>query len=65
MHITPSPWRNIFMQSTTLFSVRLEHKKRMQTKWLNQPTLTSVIPPLHHEIVEDQEEDKSASQSCK
>ncbi len=53
------------MQSTTLFSVRLEHKKRMQTKWLKQPTLTSIIPPLHHEIIEDQEEDKSASQSCK
>ena len=35
----------------------------MQSSWFNQPTLTSIMPSLNDQVVQDQEEDKSASHS--
>lgn len=52
------------MQSTELFSARLEHKKIIEPTWSNEPTETSEIPPLHEEIMKDQEEDKGVSCVC-
>jgi hypothetical protein len=56
---TPSSRNNISIPSTTFVSVRIDHKKRMQSIWLSQPTLTSVIPSLNAIII-DQEDDNAS-----
>jgi hypothetical protein len=49
------------MQSTTLFSVHLEHKNIIEPTWSNEPTSKPPISPLINELLQDQEEDKSVS----
>jgi len=62
----PLSTKNIFMQSTTLSSVRIEHKKHVRLNSLNQRTSTSIDLTLSDDVMRDQEEeevDKSTTQS--
>jgi hypothetical protein len=53
---TPSSRKIIFAEYTSLSFVRTDLKQRMQSRWLNQPTLTLKIPSLIDEVVKDQED---------
>ncbi|CAF0884255.1 unnamed protein product [Adineta ricciae] len=38
-----------------------DYKQKMQTNCCNQSTLTSIMPPLNEEVIQDQEDDNSAA----
>ena len=52
------------MKSSSVYSVRIEHKKRMQSSGLNQSTLTSIMPSLYDQVVQDQLDDDSTLECC-
>jgi hypothetical protein len=66
LNIQSVPTKNILMQFSTLPSVRLEHKRRVYENLLNQRISAGIS--LNEQIIRDQEEeedDKSPTQSCK
>ena len=46
------------------FRFCIEYKQRMQSNYSDKPTIAWKLPPLNEEVVQDQDDNRSVSQTC-